>query len=64
MHRYDRRVYILRVWVERDRPGDEPRWRASLTDELDGRTQRFFSSPEGLLDHLQERLQGWAERER
>jgi len=59
MHRYDQRVYILRVWLEHDRPEDGPSWRASLTDELDGRTPRYFASPQGLLDHLRERLQGW-----
>jgi len=57
MHRYDQRVYILRVWLERGGAPETPGWRASLTDEINGRTQRYFSSPDALLEHLRERLQ-------
>lgn len=57
MQRYDQRVYILRVWIERDRATEPPRWRASLTDERNGRTQRYFSSLASLLEHLRERLE-------
>lgn len=63
MQRYDRRVFILRVWLERDRADDEPRWRASLTDELDARAKRYFASPEALLEHLRQRLRGWTGRQ-
>lgn len=61
MRRYDQRVYILRVWIERDRFSGRPSWRASLTDELEGRTQRYFSSLASLLEHLRDRLQAWRE---
>lgn len=59
MRRYDQRIYVLRVWVERAEGAARARWRASLSDATDRRRIHYFSSLPRLLAYLRELLDPW-----
>ncbi len=50
MRREDQRIYVLRVWIERESDTEQARWRASLSDGADGRRTHYFSSLTLLRD--------------